>query len=686
MGDFQNLKNQAAVIRDEQLDKKNTALRIGKMFIDMFEQLENVLPDENVQPDTLTVEPTETSYKLKFSTIASDGTIKSREVSLPLATETKAGIMSPALLKGVKDQLTELEEKIPNTNFITCSTLNSVANKTVNILDFKLSNRVRLLIKMTNANTADNAYLSISSPQLDTKPLYYNGERASSTNSWEAGAVLDVYYDGTNFQATDFQGGDGREEIERLEQKVEEVGVKNEDYVEGDFGISDEFGNVILELCNGHVYTKNFNSEDVGKSIEHPVETQDTETQDVDFELADDNGYVLAQISNGHIRTKNFDSSRIDSNPENMLNYTDRSLITSSDEWSGKVPTYDEVIALYDQLIGEYEDIDPADDYTGSFVGSSGYFPYKYRVEKHNIGKDQSGTYDIFKYVLSPTDYRKTVIFHCVMHGNEEQTTLAMYQLLKHIVHYDDICQKSDVLSYMRKYVRIVIIPVLNPYGLEKRIYGNINKVNPSRNFGYRWNEYQSTNSEWDKKGSSAFSEAETRLLLKVYMEYLTECDFIIDYHTGEGWDKEPMFYYDKTDDYVRPAIIRAGEYIVKISGKNNPETFETSRALGTFYVNRCLGVPCATIEYGTTVYSSVRNSVNQLSPLMWNYTVYWTELFSLPKRSLNKNPSIVKLTREEYKKLPFRVYNTLYYITDETDVILNGDFNAKTGDLEQQK
>lgn len=315
--------------------------------------------------------------------------------------------------KEVDGKLTELGEKIPNTNFITCSTVNSVANKTVNILDFKLSNRVRLLIKMTNANTADNANLSISSPQLDTKPLYYNGERASSKNSWEAGAVLDVYYDGTNFQATDFdatkgiselknkassvgyvtcdtvaaasdktlvvegitalttgirllikmtnhntsgnatlninslgakplfyngvrvnsdnawkdgevidvyydgtnfqatdfQGGAGSEEIERLEQKVEEVGVKNEDYVEGDFGISDESGNVILELRNGHIHTKNFNSEDVGKSIEHPVETQDTEFQDTDFEVSDEGGNIIMAISNGHIKTKSFDSS-----------------------------------------------------------------------------------------------------------------------------------------------------------------------------------------------------------------------------------------------------------------------------------------------------------------------------------------------------------------------------------------
>lgn len=122
-------------------------------------------------------------------------------------TTVDARYVTVDALEEVNNKLTELGEKIPNTNFITCSTLNSVANKTVNILNFKLSNRVRLLVKMVNANAADNANLSISSPQLDTKPLYYNGERASATNTWEAGAVLDVYYDGTNFQAADFQGG-----------------------------------------------------------------------------------------------------------------------------------------------------------------------------------------------------------------------------------------------------------------------------------------------------------------------------------------------------------------------------------------------------------------------------------------------------------------------------------------------
>lgn len=124
-----------------------------------------------------------------------------------LAQTTGSSTTTAMSQDAVTKAIEAVEDNLTFTNYVTCSTTNSTANKTVNILNFKLSNRVRLLIKMVNANTADNANLSISSPQLDTKPLYYNGERASSKNSWEAGAVLDVYYDGTNFQATDFAGG-----------------------------------------------------------------------------------------------------------------------------------------------------------------------------------------------------------------------------------------------------------------------------------------------------------------------------------------------------------------------------------------------------------------------------------------------------------------------------------------------
>lgn len=112
MGQFQDLKAQAAIIRDEQNDYQNTSLRVGRMFVDILEQLEKALPDENVKPETLTVEATETSYKLKFSTLTSDGSVKNRELDLPIATDTKAGVMSPELMKGIKDQISQLSLKV----------------------------------------------------------------------------------------------------------------------------------------------------------------------------------------------------------------------------------------------------------------------------------------------------------------------------------------------------------------------------------------------------------------------------------------------------------------------------------------------------------------------------------------------------------------------------------------------
>ena len=124
--------------------------------------------------------------------------------------DSKTAVMSQY---AVTQALQSTGEAPSYTNYLTCSTASGTANKTVNILGFSANNKVRLLIKMTYATTVD-ANLAISAPITVTKPLYYNGQRAGASNTWKSGAVLDIYYDGTNFQATDFisQGG-GKEGI-----------------------------------------------------------------------------------------------------------------------------------------------------------------------------------------------------------------------------------------------------------------------------------------------------------------------------------------------------------------------------------------------------------------------------------------------------------------------------------------
>lgn len=70
-----------------------------------------------------------------------------------------------------------------------------------------------------------------------------------------------------------------------------------------DLDLTDENGNVLLRLKDGHIATKNFNSESIsdvgGVSIKNS-------NSDSDVDIADESGNVIARFRNGHIETKEF--------------------------------------------------------------------------------------------------------------------------------------------------------------------------------------------------------------------------------------------------------------------------------------------------------------------------------------------------------------------------------------------
>ena len=59
-------------------------------------------------------------------------------------------------------------------------------------------------VKMTYANTAANVTFGTSSASY---PMYYNGKLVSSSNTWEADEVLEVWYDGINIISKKWIGG-----------------------------------------------------------------------------------------------------------------------------------------------------------------------------------------------------------------------------------------------------------------------------------------------------------------------------------------------------------------------------------------------------------------------------------------------------------------------------------------------
>ena len=131
-----------------------------------------------------------------------------------------ANMTTQEILQGIRNwALSKIGLATAKTAYCICTTRANVAEKTTNLDGYVLSLGGSIKILMSEENTANNATLNINS--TGAKPLYYDGERASATNSWKAGETVEVYYDGTSYYANNVAGG-GKFATGK---KVEEVGI-----------------------------------------------------------------------------------------------------------------------------------------------------------------------------------------------------------------------------------------------------------------------------------------------------------------------------------------------------------------------------------------------------------------------------------------------------------------------------
>ena len=113
------------------------------------------------------------------------------------------------------------KQSLIKIGYYECSSEASSASKTIAAPNYVLGNGGSMKVKMTNANSANNATLNINS--TGAKALYYSGERASANNSWEAGETIEVYYDGINYYANNVAGGSGGDGVFDVTAKTGDV-------------------------------------------------------------------------------------------------------------------------------------------------------------------------------------------------------------------------------------------------------------------------------------------------------------------------------------------------------------------------------------------------------------------------------------------------------------------------------
>ena len=100
-----------------------------------------------------------------------------------------------------------IDNTLTQIGYYECDTAAGTAAKVITVASYSLFAGGSMKVKFVNKNTANNATLNINSQ--GAKALYYNGVRVSSTNTWDAGEVVEIYYDGTSYYANNVKGSTG---------------------------------------------------------------------------------------------------------------------------------------------------------------------------------------------------------------------------------------------------------------------------------------------------------------------------------------------------------------------------------------------------------------------------------------------------------------------------------------------
>lgn len=259
-------------------------------------------------------------------------------------------------------------------------------------------------------------------------------------------------------------------------------------------------------------------------------------------------------------------------------------------------------------------------------------------ITKTTLGKDSSNTFNIYRYDFTPLNYERTILILSNVHGNEYTSFFGLCRFLEDMVNHSD---ENSLLNYLRTRVRVVVIPIVNPWGFINSNRRNVNGVDLNRNCDYRWAEYTTTSSQQGQpyyKGTAPFSEKESQYVKKV-VEDIKDDNFVasIDLHTITTIDAEKVLYYPR---FQSNAINELARVVKNYQSEldNNREIFSSS-TVPTFsnWIGHITGANVCNPEWNNTVYGGSRNAFLMRKHVEWIGNI----IITLAKSEKAMSPSI---------------------------------------------
>lgn len=171
---------------------------------------------------------------------------------------------------------------------------------------------------------------------------------------------------------------------------------------------------------------------------------------------------------------------------------------------------------------------------------------YPTYISKTNIGKDTSGTLDMYRYDFIPeivpleasvqdgmnkiytkNDYPIIIMDACI-HGAERPCAKALLNLMTLIADAKDY----SILGWLRNNIHFVIIPLANPWGYKNNKRTNVNQVDLNRNFEPFWEKGDTTIENERYRGESPLSEKETQYIDSILNECADKAVCYYSFHT----------------------------------------------------------------------------------------------------------------------------------------------------------
>ncbi|MFK7678839.1 M14 family metallopeptidase [Bacillus sp. Wb] len=295
-------------------------------------------------------------------------------------------------------------------------------------------------------------------------------------------------------------------------------------------------------------------------------------------------------------------------------------------------------------------------------------------ISRTAVGKDQSNTYNVYRYEFTPRNYSKTIILSASTHGNEYTATFALARFLVHLVND---WKNYPQLAYIRKNVRLIVCPMVNPWGFANSKRQNSNLVDLNRNTDYFWDKVTSSDYQvggTNYKGTAPFSEVESNYY-KQMIETYSDALAAIDFHNIVSVKAERIVYTSRYISQFRhifndtiDAMYKSGDKIV--NGTSAVPTFHCWTAFN-------YGMTTANPEWYDGSYSSeVRGSAEMTEVLKYfgNIMIKACSLQSKAK-VLDTNSPFTKLLmydKTASTTTPITVSSTSYSNFNHTTIDMN--------------